>query len=106
MAQFDADGWVARLAACVERELLAHRERLQADHIRALALTCCPWHRTSLILSILTDSESFHTTGTERWREIAAWRLFNFTSSPNANWPAADELMREAHDYYTAAARS
>jgi hypothetical protein len=98
---FDTGKWTSRLAACVEFELLHWRTRLQFDQIRSLAILCCPWHRNALAISLLTDREAFHTTGTERWDEMASWRLFNFTSGPTMSWPAAAELMREAHDFYT-----
>jgi hypothetical protein len=97
------DEWAGRLAQCVRLELLFWRGRMSLDRVRALALDCHPWHTNALTLSFLTDRESFPEARLGKWA-IADWRLYDFSSAPTSNWPAAQSLMDEAHRLYMAAA--
>lgn len=102
--QFDFVGWTRRLAECIELELLTWRGRMCFDRIRALAIDCAPWHDAALSISFLTDRERFDETNCGKW-SIADWRMFDFTAGPDTHWPLAEELMRDAHEYYTEAVR-
>ena len=96
---FDPEGWTNRLAYCIELELLTWFVRMSLDQLRGLALDCAPWHKDALSISFLTDREKFDEAAEGKW-ETPTWRFFNFTAVPNATWPFATEVMREAHEYY------
>jgi hypothetical protein len=97
--------WTARLAQCVHYELYSWRNHMEQDRLRALALNCHPWHSEALTLSFLTERESFDEGKYGKWA-VADWRLYNFTSVPTANWPSAQLLMEEAHEFYQAAPKA
>jgi hypothetical protein len=96
------ESWTARLAHCLHLELLTWRVRMSADALRAFALDCQPWHSNALVLSFLTERESYNEAKYGKWC-LAEWRLYDFTSGPTTSWPAASELMAEAHGIYTRA---
>jgi hypothetical protein len=98
--EFDPEGWVNRLAYCIELELLTWHVRMSLDKLRGPALDCAPWHQDALMISFLTDRERFDEAAEGKW-ETPSWRFFNFTAGPNTSWPFATEVMRAAHEFYS-----
>ena len=78
------------LGRLVSFELLHWQLRLEFETIRALAIECMPWY-SSISLSLLTEREK--DAGEISDWDTAAWRLFQFPSSPGHVWPLASELL-------------
>jgi hypothetical protein len=103
---FDKTTWTKDLVECIEMELLTWWHRMSVDKIRALAIQCHPWHEIAFTISFLTNRESSHNEAKHGKWDLPAWRLYNFTSGPDTDWPYAQKLMRVAHRYYMASERS
>lgn len=96
--RFDEDQFAHELAERIYLELNGVKIQLQYDEIRALAIDCHPWFG-SLNLCILTGREDFSVEEDGKW-SIADWRYFDFTSTPNENWPYAKDLIQQMKAYY------
>jgi hypothetical protein len=99
------ENWTNRLVRVLEGELARWQERLNFNQVKALALDCQPWLENALVLSVLTDKESFDPTKTGKW-STADWRMYNFPKDKTGRWGAGSVLSAEAFEYYAAAVRS
>jgi hypothetical protein len=97
--------WTNRLVRVLEGELARWQERISFNSMRALALECQPWLENSLVLSALTDKETFSEAKVGKW-SVADWRMYNFPKDKTGRWSAAAVLSTEAFEYYAAAMRT
>lgn len=98
--EFDPSEWSKQLADRIELELFMWHRKVGVDRIRAFAIECYPWHPNVLCLSLLTDRE-WPDFDSDRYRwDIASWRLYAFTSTPDSQWPYGEKVLRDAKRYY------
>jgi hypothetical protein len=100
--RFDEDEFANELAQRIYLELNGVKSYLKYDEIRALAIDCHPWHGC-IILCILTNREDFSEAQCGKW-SMADWRYYDFSSTPDASWPFAKDLIEQMTKYYESGA--
>lgn len=96
---FDEDAFAHELGSRICLELNQVQRQLKYDTIRALGIECYPWSGL-LCLCILTDREAFSESDDDAKWSMSEWRYFDFTSTPNANWPYARDLIEQMEAFY------
>ena len=99
--KFDEYSFAEALANRIALELNGVKLQLRYDSIRALAIDCYPWFGY-LHLCILTDREDFDEEADGKW-QMAEWRYYDFTASPDGQWPYARDLIEQLTSYYESA---
>jgi hypothetical protein len=107
--RFDEDEFANELGQRIYIELSRVKLYLKYDEIRALAIDCYPYHGR-INLCILTNHEDFseeHGDFPEeqcgKW-SMAEWRYYDFSSTVDAKWPFAKDLMEQMTKYYESGA--
>lgn len=88
-----------QLKKYVTGELKSFSGRFSNNSMAQFDLGCYPWHGTFEISFLTTDEPNL----TDK-KNVAAWRLYNFTSTFTTQWPATKEIgswMRELYEKKT-----
>ncbi|NUP12303.1 MAG: hypothetical protein HOW73_40170 [Polyangiaceae bacterium] len=94
--------WSSELARVLADALLALRNRIGHAEIRAFAIDCYPWHG-SIAFSVLTSEEVRDDPLLDAVEEMAAWRYYDFASTPDGGTPGIDALGEVMRREYTSA---